>query len=282
MHPNVAKLKLLVEPSWQKYGDLPPGKGRAVVYVGVNTINGMMYVGKHKHGIQGLPCSQSRWKQHARGGLGTSRRIHNALNFYGKDAFQWFILEHIPEELALEYEDYWISSRGLNTLSPNGYNLVAAVESGGFSNESLARMSAAQKKRWEDPKAHEKQSKLAFEVQNDAETRQKQSQSKLKQRNDRLAACTTENEVSQLKKRFLYLDKLGQQHKDNKDMGRPKLPIGSKEKCARRQELAMKKREDRLNACPDEYSKAKLVAHFAKLDARNLIRAKQGGYPAMN
>ena len=274
-----AKLQRVAVSSLQKYADEPPGEGRGVIYAAVNTVNGMMYVGKHIHGATGKSVSSTRWKSHATDP--GCRRFYNALHSYGLGAFEWHIIENVPEDLVLEYEQYWISSQGLDTLSPRGYNLVAAAASGGASEETRRAMSRASTKRYEDPEERDKARVRAIVSQNKPETREKISNAKLRKRQSWYDNCDTEEDAAKLQKKIKYLDKLNEQHRLNKDEGRPKLPIGSVEKRDRRQELALSKRNERLAACVDDRSKEKLLAHFAKLDRNNAYRARKAGYSAM-
>lgn len=98
----------------------PPGKGKAVIYAGINLINDKVYVGKHVHGVHGSSVFYSRWKRHING-EGGNEPVYNAIKKYGTNNIVWFVVEHVDEKDVSERERYWISSHGFDSLK-NGYN----------------------------------------------------------------------------------------------------------------------------------------------------------------
>lgn len=86
-----------------------------------------------------------RWGDHCR--LDNScLRLKNAIQKYGKDAFDISVLEVCETiEQLNEREEHWIKE--LNTLSPNGYNLRHGGNNKLWSEEVKAKMSEGQKRR---------------------------------------------------------------------------------------------------------------------------------------
>lgn len=120
----------------------------AVVYVGINKQNGMLYVGKHEHGTIGQSTHKARWMVHGQPSVSNRKSmsyIGNAIRKYGRSSFSWFILEHVSDDLVSEREAFWISHDGLDTLAPNGYNLAKSDKRGKVSAETRQRMSDAAK-----------------------------------------------------------------------------------------------------------------------------------------
>ena len=90
-----------------------------IVYTATNTVNGMQYVG----------CSTRKYMSHrkdghfrqARKGQGGPASIWQAIRDFGREAFQFEIIERTDTvEQLREREMYWIKEK--NTLAPNGYN----------------------------------------------------------------------------------------------------------------------------------------------------------------
>jgi len=90
-----------------------------IVYLATNTVNGMQYVG----------CSTRKHMSHrkdghfrqARKGQGGPASIWQAIRDFGREAFQFEVIERTETvEQLREREMYWIEER--NTLAPNGYN----------------------------------------------------------------------------------------------------------------------------------------------------------------
>ena len=90
------------------------------IYKIVNLINGKIYVGQSVDIIE-------RWKQHGYKAFNSNEKaynsaIHSAFRKYGLENFQLEILEECLIDELDEKERYWIKK--LNTLTPNGYNIL--------------------------------------------------------------------------------------------------------------------------------------------------------------
>lgn len=88
-----------------------------IIYKVSNKINGMLYVG------QTTQTLVNRWQDHIRGDKQANSYLHKAIQKYSKENFT---IEEIdsaktPEGLNA-LEEYYIKT--LNTLAPNGYNLL--------------------------------------------------------------------------------------------------------------------------------------------------------------
>ena len=119
-----------------------PYKIKPCVYKIVNNINGHKYVGsalRVKH----------RWNDHAKlldENRHHSQRLQRAWNKYGKENFQFSIIEYCDREVMLIREQYWMDT--LEAFGKTGYNMnpVAWSRLGAkMSEESLKRMSEARK-----------------------------------------------------------------------------------------------------------------------------------------
>lgn len=99
-------------------------KWKVIIIIGIykitNNINGKIYVG------QSVNIAE-RWKQHEYKAFNSKEKaytsaIHQAYRKYGIKNFSYEVIEQCrPEELD-EKEIYWIQK--LNSLSPNGYNIL--------------------------------------------------------------------------------------------------------------------------------------------------------------
>lgn len=93
-----------------------------LIYKITNRINGMCYIGQTKRTLK------ERIYDHfsLADDLECTRYLYNAIRKYGKDNFDYEQIDTAStvEELT-EREDYWIVK--LNTLFPNGYNMVRPV-----------------------------------------------------------------------------------------------------------------------------------------------------------
>jgi len=106
-----------------------------IIYIATNLINKKQYVGQTTRGLQ------ERMRKH----FYTNRcpKFHNALKFYGKENFKWFFFEWPMDDLDYP-EVFWQTT--LNTLTPNGYNLITCGNKNKkFSEESKKKMSDAHK-----------------------------------------------------------------------------------------------------------------------------------------
>ena len=122
--------------------------------------------GQHKHGKKGATVRASRWNRHHKDGGCT--RFKNALRKYGRDAFEWYILDRLPSSDVNAEEIRLISPEGYNTKSPNGYNL----DKGGA---GLFKSSRGTKARWATPGFKEKMSIIHKEVSSRPEVKASRS-----------------------------------------------------------------------------------------------------------
>lgn len=87
-----------------------------IIYKVENLINHKIYIG------QTIKTAQERWNHHlCEASLGSELYFHRALRKYGKDNFNWSIIEEIDNNKLNEKEIYWISY--YNSYK-NGYNLT--------------------------------------------------------------------------------------------------------------------------------------------------------------
>lgn len=110
-----------------------------VVYLITDNTNGKQYVG------QTIYTAEQRFARHCMPSSFRCRLLSRAIKAHGAENFTVSVLEEVDSREALdERECYWIEQ--LNTMSPNGYNLVpGGTGKGEISEETRARMSAARK-----------------------------------------------------------------------------------------------------------------------------------------
>lgn len=108
------------------------------IYSITHRASGKMYIGFTED-------AERRMRQHKRAAVygGGCRVITRALQKYGVDAFD-FVVESQTEDKsrALRREQHYI--KAFHTLAPNGYNLTTGGEAPEISDETKARISAAQ------------------------------------------------------------------------------------------------------------------------------------------
>lgn len=111
------------------------------IYKITNTINQKVYIGQSIHPIQ-------RFSEHCYNN--TDSLIHRAIKKYGKENFQFEIIEPDIENYN-EREKYWINY--YNCISPNGYNLshggdeppIISKEKNHFSTHSIEDVALVKK-----------------------------------------------------------------------------------------------------------------------------------------
>lgn len=121
------------------------------IYKITNTVNGKMYVGS-------AVLIKRRFGQH-RSALQNnkhhSKRLQNAWNKYGSDAFSFAILECVADKtLLIAREQAWIDL--LNSASADGYNATPKAGSrlgSKATQETIAKQSAAKKGKKQSPEA---------------------------------------------------------------------------------------------------------------------------------
>jgi hypothetical protein len=136
-HPRVQELRELEKLNGcGHYRFLPPGEGLGVIYIGIATSNGKMYVGQHAHARLGRSVQGTRIASHM-SGKGNCTAITRACV---KHRVVWFVVDHLPEEGLDEAEQYLIQK--FDTLVPNGYNVKPGGNTAGLSEAQIAKMKA--------------------------------------------------------------------------------------------------------------------------------------------
>ena len=109
-----------------------------IIYKITNKTNGKIYIG------QTTSTLKKRWSQHKSDKKGCCRLLFAALNKYGENNFSVEILDYAEniEELN-DKEEYYIEY--LNTLTPNGYNLLTGGKNKTHSEESKRKMSESRR-----------------------------------------------------------------------------------------------------------------------------------------
>lgn len=117
------------------------------IYVITNRINGMQYVGKTTHSIMDRfwnhVCKQSKTK------------IHDAIEKYGKENFTIEEIDSCEYKDSLELEKYYTNK--LNTVWPNGYNVMIGQSMSGGNNRMKGKR---QPKEWRDKVAEKVRGEL--------------------------------------------------------------------------------------------------------------------------
>ena len=93
------------------------------IYKITNTQNGKIYIGQSRHIYR-------RWTEHKCDAKDESNPtlLYKAFRKHGEQNFKFEVLEECSPDNLTDRENYWIYH--YNTLSPNGYNIKAPVESG--------------------------------------------------------------------------------------------------------------------------------------------------------
>ena len=84
------------------------------------TITGKSYIGQTIH------APSLRIENHLSGKSKRCRLLYNAIQEYGRNAFDYEILHDVPPKMLSDFEKSAI--RKFNTLAPNGYNLTPGGE----------------------------------------------------------------------------------------------------------------------------------------------------------
>jgi group I intron endonuclease len=118
---------------------------KSLVYCVKNKINGNEYVGFTSQPLK------TRWLQHIHDSKRCDYPLHNAINKYGSDNFDVFVLQEYDSiEEGLAGEIFWIKEK--NTQRPNGYNITPGGNLGGFYFLSEEEKSLVAQKRANDLK----------------------------------------------------------------------------------------------------------------------------------
>ena len=93
------------------------------IYKITNIQNGKVYIGQSRHIYR-------RWTEHKCDAKDENNPtlLYKAFRKYGEQNFKFEVLEECSPNNLTDRENYWIYH--YNTLSPNGYNIKAPVESG--------------------------------------------------------------------------------------------------------------------------------------------------------
>jgi hypothetical protein len=117
------------------------------IYIIKNTITSKVYIGKAK-------CFNTRQKEHLRKlkyKKHINKHLQNSYNKYGKDVFNFNILEECKDSLLNDKEKYWISFYD-STNDLKGYNLTYGGDGGVGTKETKEKQS----------KAHDKNKKKVY------------------------------------------------------------------------------------------------------------------------
>lgn len=122
------------------------------VYETTNLINGKMYIGQH---------SRTKFDKNY---YGSGKYITKALNKYGKENFEVRLIGwgYSKEDLD-ESENFFIES--VNTIHPNGYNLMTGHSHGKHHSETKETIRKLTKERLSNPKNHPRYGKHLTEEQ---------------------------------------------------------------------------------------------------------------------
>lgn len=113
------------------------------VYCATNKLNGKSYIGQTSEGLH-----ERMRKHHWNSNLDYRRHIsafNSAIHKYGKEVFDWVVLEtHTTLEDCNEAEEFFIDY--LNTLTPNGYNIMRGGNNHHLRKETKLKISEKLKK----------------------------------------------------------------------------------------------------------------------------------------
>lgn len=147
------KLRRLLNPDLQRYIFEAPPPGFGILYATLSPF-GKIYVGQHCCYDKSRSFASARMDKIKKPGC---EAISCAYSKYGMENMRHFIIgiapagtlecDHADDTNALE--KYYIGPNGLDSMSPNGYNLSSGGKNGQPSQESKDRMSASHKDRWD-------------------------------------------------------------------------------------------------------------------------------------
>lgn len=115
---------------------------KAFIYKIQNTINGKLYIGSSKR-------PQKRWYEHKRDlkkGNHHSTHLQNAWNLYGKDNFEFSVIDECDVEIQFTREAEWVIKEQSH-LEDWGYNMCIPEAGGGYihTEEHKAKLREANK-----------------------------------------------------------------------------------------------------------------------------------------
>ena len=94
------------------------------IYKIVNKINNKVYIGQSINIDKRI--KEHFWKSQCEKDVSYNSALHNAIRKYGKENFEWEVIEECKIEEIDEKERYYIQF--YNSLTPNGYNILEGVK----------------------------------------------------------------------------------------------------------------------------------------------------------
>lgn len=243
--PKLVKLNAVIDPSLQRWADAPPENGMGVIYVGVNLVNGKMYVGKHKGTVS---VRIQRWNNHLRNCNSGSKLVLRASKKYGESSIAWFVIEYVDAARLNTLEKYWISADGLDTLAPNGYNLTSGGDGGyELSKKTIEKLKDTRNKPEYIESLRKRRSML-------------RPQEAMRKRQRRLMECKDDTEREILLRKFAKVDK-------QKDYMKKWNSSRRSSSFVYAADLKLEKRQKDLDSCHTGEERDKLTLKFLKMDS---------------
>lgn len=140
-------------------------RNKAGIYLIRNKINGKVYIGKSIRLYKRIKGHVTHLNTKSKD---ENRHLINAWHKYGREAFEYEVLEYLPkdEEILRERELYWMVHYN-STDREKGYNMRMDTSTKCIvQEESRARLSASGLKRFDDPKEREKLSEMIKQAKN--------------------------------------------------------------------------------------------------------------------
>lgn len=136
----LARKRIEVVPSEQKWLHTPLEPGRACIYVGVCRVNNKMYVGQYVRKKDAH--TQSCWEVRIYKKRYEKRcpAIYNAIQKHGFYSFDWYILAECAEAYADAGEKIFM--QWCDCIRPNGYNIREGGSRGRLHADSVAKLRA--------------------------------------------------------------------------------------------------------------------------------------------
>lgn len=245
-----------------------------VIYAGIETSSGKMYVGQHRQPAVVTSANRGAWKARCKkhdAGYSGAKAMHHAVKAGRK--FHWIILAHVPLDDLDAQEQHWIAK--FKTMAPNGYNIRPGGNQTPFHEETREKLrtswrSDERRKRQTESWTAFKKSKR-YHVANAA--RASGIRSKTEERRAAILAQLDEPDRSEMQKRFAQFDQ-SVNRRQLKRAGTP-LPTRDEMKRARLERIAASAPErkrvhyERLSAT----FAAKREAQIAAMDPEDAAKA---------
>ena len=122
-----------IPPGLQQYLSKKQPAGTTLLYACVHKASRKVYIGK----------TRVAWIDRHRQHFSNKGYFGNALRKHGGDAFEYYVLELVPDDAAGDREAALIAEHA--TLAPNGYNLHSGGTGGNTHPDTRARQSATHK-----------------------------------------------------------------------------------------------------------------------------------------